>query len=217
MVEPVRHGSEAGLMAGHGSGILGAMPAAAVLHEVERSAYHGARMTLAAYEATLLESNIKPYLEFWDGLVIQKAVPSFVHGVLQVLLARRLGDWADVVGGFVTTETHVWFAGHGYRLPDVAYWAPRRLTVAEGKARPPTLAIEILSDPSDRESDRAKCRLMRANGVDVCWLIDPDRRTVELFDDGRDGENLSGDTIVTSPRLPGFALDLRDIFSVLDR
>ena len=193
------------------------MAEAAVAERIAPSPYHGARMTLAAYEATLLDSNIKPYLEFWDGLVIQKAVPSYKHSLLQSWLSHLFWLYVESAGGSTTSETHVWFTGHGYRLPDVAYWAPRRLTVAEGKARPPTLAIEILSDPSDRDADRAKCQLMRPNGVDVCWLIDPDRRTVELFDDGRDGETVAGDATVTSAHLPGFKLDLRDLFTVLDR
>jgi Uma2 family endonuclease len=57
---------------------------------------------------------------------------------------------------------------------------------------------------------------MRANGVDVCWLIDPETRSVEVFEGAKDGETLEADGTLASASLPGFTLPLRDLFAVLD-
>jgi hypothetical protein len=48
---------------------------------------------------------VKPYLEYVDGVVLQKPVPKTVHGRLQAELARLLGNYASAVGaGSVATE-----------------------------------------------------------------------------------------------------------------
>jgi Uma2 family endonuclease len=60
---------------------------------------------------------------------------------------------------------------------------------------------------------RAKCRLMRENGVDVCWLIDPVRRVAETFEGVLDGEPVS---VLESAFLPGFTISLEELFGELD-
>ena len=56
---------------------------------------------------------------------------------------------------------------------------------------------------------------MRANGVDVCWLIDPRSRTVEVFEDESDGVVFRGRWLA-SVHVPGFALDLDELWALLD-
>ena len=58
--------------------------------------------------------------------------------------------------------------------------------------------------------------MMRANGVDVCWLFDPVARTVEVYEDEVDGARFTGG-VLTSPYLPGFELDLAALWRMLDR
>lgn len=81
----------------------------------------------------------------------------------------------------------------------------------------PTVAVEVRSPDESMASQRAKCRLYRQSGVPVVWLVDPRTRTVEIFEDDRDGTVLRiGDTL-TTPHLPGFSLPLAELFAVLDR
>ena len=61
------------------------------------SKYHGKRMSLAEYEALPEE---KPYLEYWDGVVLQKPVPREDHWMLQGILTMRIVTYALQVGGF---------------------------------------------------------------------------------------------------------------------
>jgi Uma2 family endonuclease len=62
-------------------------------------------------------------------------------------------------------------------------------------------------------SQRAKCRWFRAHGVDVCWLIDPASRTVEVFEGNRDGVRADG--VLESAFLPGLRIPLDELFSGL--
>jgi len=100
-------------------------------------------------------------------------------------------------------------------MPHLGYWAPDRV-VGESVFLPPTLAIESVSEDQSVPALRDKCRAYRERGVPVCWLIDPGKRTAEVFDDGRDAELLPADGALESPHLPGFSLALRDLFGALD-
>ncbi len=64
---------------------------------------------------------------------------------------------------------------------------------------------------------RRKCRAFRANGVDVCWLIDPYARIVEIFEGDRDGEALAPDGALVTSVMPGFSVSLSELFTVIDR
>jgi Uma2 family endonuclease len=66
-------------------------------------------------------------------------------------------------------------------------------------------------------SQRRKCRLYRSAGVPVVWLVDPVGRSVEVFDEGRDGVALPADGVLETVELPGFRLPLVELFAVLDR
>lgn len=178
------------------------------------SRYHGQRMSLEDYLALPEE---KPSLEYWDGVVLQKAMGKWDHGRLQLRFGYLLELLMAAMGGRAATEIHSWFEGRGYRVPDAACWAPGKPQGTRARALPPTLAIEILSEGQSPSELRAKCRQMRANGVDVCWLILPGQRAAEVFDDGTDGLRLSGDAVLRSDHVPGFEVPLPELFAVLDR
>jgi Uma2 family endonuclease len=62
-------------------------------------------------------------------------------------------------------------------------------------------------------SQRAKCRWFRNYGVDVCWIIDPESRTVEVFEGARDGMIIEG--ILESVFLPGLRIPVESLFGGL--
>ncbi len=182
-----------------------------------RSEYDGKLMTLEEFE---LLTSIKPSLEWVGGRAVQKPMVSNGHGRITLRSARRLDEHSDSAGGFAAIEVHTWFdvpADPRYLVPDAQYYAPGK---ARGglwrRALPPTLVIEVRSpDSQTMEFLREKSRFMRVHGVDVCWLIDPRFRTVELFEDDADGVVWEGRWL-TSPYLPGFALDIDELWALLD-
>jgi Uma2 family endonuclease len=76
--------------------------------------------------------------------------------------------------------------------------------------------VEILS-PSTEERDRGiKLQLYRRYGVQECWLIDPEERTVEVLALSPEGYQMlgqySGDEVVSSLVLAGFQFLAEEIF-----
>lgn len=176
------------------------------------SKYHGRRMTEEEYLALPEE---KPYLEYVDGVVLQKPMPTAEHLLLVGELIIEIGLYARQHGGKVGPEGRVRMPdGSGRRLPDASFWRSDRTF---GTDSLPSLAIEVRSPDQAMAELRRKCRVLRANGVDCCWLIDPYERTVEVFEGDRDGERLASDGVLETSVMPGFALPLSELFAVLDR
>lgn len=175
------------------------------------SKYHGRRMSEAEFLALPEE---KPYLEYYDGAVWQKPMPSKQHRDLVERLVVEIWLYRRRHGGSGGPEGRVRLPdGSGFRLPDTAYWAPER---DDGDDSVPTLAVEVRSPDQTMAELRRECRSFRANGVDVCWLIDPASRTAEVFEGNRDGGRLSGTDSLETASMPGFSLSLVDLFSVLN-
>ena len=159
-----------------------------------------------------------PSYEFVNGEVTQKPMTKNTHFRLADEIGGHLRDYRRRVGGMSGQEPTIDFSQASariYRVPDVAYWAPGKERGGEVML-PPTLAVEIPSPGQTMRQLKDKCRFMRAAGTDACWLVDPDRRTVEVFDDTHDGEVLAAPAVLESPHMPGFQLALADLFSVLD-
>lgn len=159
-----------------------------------------------------------PSYEFVNGEVTQKPMTKRSHSALARRISARLDAYIGQVGGTGGPEPTVDLSkgsGRHYRVPDVAYWSGAKDT-RKPILGAPTLSVEIISEGQTRGELREKCHLFRAAGTEVCWLVDPDRRSVEVFDDARDGEVLSGQAVLESPHMPGFRLPLPDLFAVLD-
>ncbi|MGE3073546.1 MAG: Uma2 family endonuclease [Dehalococcoidia bacterium] len=175
------------------------------------SKYHGRRMSEAEYLALPEE---KPYLEYVDGVVLQKPMPNRAHVLLIEELIYAIGVYRRRYGGSSGPEGRVRLPdGGGFRIPDAAYWA---------KSRPheddsiPSLVVEVRSPGQAMAELRRKCRAFRENGVEACWLVDPASRTVEVFEGDRDGERLARDASLETSVMPGFSLPLENLFAVLD-
>jgi Uma2 family endonuclease len=177
-----------------------------------QSPYHGRRMTEAHYLAL---PEVKPYLEYVDGVVLQKPMPNANHRRLVHVLDLELGLYIRRIGaGEAGPEQRSRLGeNRNYRLPDMAYWAPGR---PSGDDSIPSLTIEVRSPGQSISDLRTKCRFYRQNGVEACWLVDPTSRTVEVFEGEMDGKRLDEQATLTSALLPDFELPLKQLFAALD-
>lgn len=160
----------------------------------------------------------KPYLEYANGEVVPKMAPDRKHAGLAGEISYRLGSYRREHGGFFGPEGRVGFLDRRdtrFLLPDVAYWAPGR-EVGERILAPPTLAIEIRSADQAMAGLREKCRYYREHGVDVCWLVDPVGNAVEVFEGPKDGLVVGPGGVLESVHLPGFAIDVEELFAAVD-
>jgi Uma2 family endonuclease len=151
--------------------------------------------------------------EYIDGVLKEKPVVQFVHGRVQTLLGvwfwQHQGEWNTQCA--VETRTQV--SRVKVRLPDLVVVSANN--DEQGTlTRPPLVAIEVLS-PTDSYADlRARAEDLTAMGVRNVWLIDPDRRTGEIWRDGY-WQPAGGDRLeaVESP----IFLDLAWVWAELDR
>jgi Uma2 family endonuclease len=175
------------------------------------------RVSEEEYLATMTGET--PSLEFVNGEVFQKPMTKRDHNEVRKRLARLLFQLEDQHGGsFAWEATTDLSAGadRRYRVPDLAYWAAGRpLARPDDVYLPPTLAIEVRSRGQPVAELREKCREYRARGVDLCWLIDPEARTVEVFDDAHDGAVLGEGALLESSLLPGFSLPVSELWAEL--
>lgn len=98
-----------------------------------------------------------------------------------------------------------------YASPDVvAVQTDDDTTMLEGV---PTLAVEILSPTSTQARIHEKTREYLRAGVPLVWVVDPDDRTVRVYQPNRAPElfNITH-TLPEHPAMPGFAPPVAELF-----
>jgi len=143
----------------------------------------------ATYE-DLLRSGDDERKEIIDGVIVEKAGPSAVHGVAQLatgsVLHRRYardagGRWPG--GWWLMTEVDVEYGPHDVFCHDIVGWRRERCPVVPtGRPVPlrPDWVCEILS-PSNQRNDRVeKFRVLQLVGVPHYWLMDPDTQILTV-------------------------------------
>lgn len=158
-----------------------------------------------------------------------------VHGQL---VEREMSIWSAYVGTrlarsmsvFVETQQLGWVLGEGasfhcfphdpgmVRRADVSFIRADRLSLEDARKRghlriAPDLAVEVIS-PSDQSYDvDAKVDDYLEAGVQLIWVINPDRRIVQVHRAQgqsvilREPDELTGDDV-----LPGFRCPVADLF-----
>jgi Uma2 family endonuclease len=135
----------------------------------------------------------------------------------------QLRDWSRANNrGWVTESSGGFVLPNGARRsPDVAWFPADKPGVADRKRRPrfprfaPDFVVELRS-PDDRLSRvRPRMREWVDNGASLAWLIDPERRVVEIYRPGRDPETLADvESVAGEGPVEGFVLDLRPVWSM---
>jgi Uma2 family endonuclease len=180
----------------------------------------------SATEADLIEVRRRydSLYELVDGVLVEKGM-GYRESQLAVFLARILLNFVaprnlGVVSG--ADGTVRLFPGL-VRVPDIAYASWDRLPGRKVPKEPipslaPDLVIEILSESNTRaEMDRKRGEYF-ASGVRVVWEVDLEPRTVTVFTP--DGANVvleSTHALDGGSVLPGFTLNLSELFGDLDR
>ncbi|MHC5539794.1 Uma2 family endonuclease [Singulisphaera rosea] len=178
-------------------------------------------MTLEAFLALPEE---KPYLEYIDGQIEPKVSPQFKHGWIEFKLTESLNRYAEPLGlGFAVPELRCTFVGRSI-IPDVAFLmdshveTDNRGEFSDEIWRPSDLHVEILSPEQSIRKTREKLEHSTSNGCQLGWLIDPGKKTVDVFRPGQLPERLSADGFLDGGAvLPGYRVSATEIFGWLRR
>jgi len=140
------------------------------------STLHRERMSFEEWEAL----PDKPKAEWVDGEAVWSVSPTYYgpgRGQFQLASAFHVG-LPDLK---VVTEMDVVLPGNRIRIPDVSVV---ERPPADGRriVEPPVIVAEVLS-PSTRGQDLVtKSHEYAAAGIGQYWLLDPDGRTLDVFE-----------------------------------
>ncbi len=115
-----------------------------------------------------------PAYEYWDGLAIQKPVPTVLHSLLQFVLQTLLKQ----KGLVAAAEVRIKLNPTKEPVPDViASHRPR----APYPTEPMAIVIEVLLPSDTVQHVRRKCRFYAAQGISGIYVFDPEDRTAERW------------------------------------
>ena len=158
--------------------------------------------------------------ELIDGELIPMPSPSVFHQLLIFSIGVPLREFVKrlSLGEVVPSPIDVILSATNVVQPDLIFVSNERShIIAEANIRgAPDLAIEIISPSTERRDRIVKRNLYARHGVKEYWLVDPYAKTITVLILGADGYSAyavfgEGD-ILTSPTLPGFALNLSELF-----
>jgi Uma2 family endonuclease len=154
-------------------------------------------------------------LELIDGEVSCDMSPTWEHGDLAFEICRILKEH-----GRATVEIRVVIPARGSRgdsalIPDVAYVRREGPPIRGRLAAPPHVAVEVLSPGQSRTEMRAKVDTYLAFGVESVWVVDWDRRAIDVYEGGA-RRTLTEEDTLDSPSVPGLTVHVGDIFAVVE-
>ncbi len=163
--------------------------------------------------------------ELVSGRLVEEEVSDYIHEILVIALGSILRSWIFPQGGRVAgSDAKFAVSAERGRKPDLTVFLPDRLPPRRGLIRiPPHVAIEIVSaTPKDGRRDRVeKPDEYAAFGVPYYWILDPQLRSLEIFELGRDGRyaralGATGGTLDSIPGCEGLSLDLAALWAEIE-
>jgi Uma2 family endonuclease len=168
----------------------------------------------------------KRLVELIDGTLVEKPV-GYLESLIASWLIKELGNFVDDRNlGYVSGEAGMIRMISGrVRLPDVAFVSVSDLPNGELPRQPiptlpPTLAVEILSETNTKLEIRQKLKEYFESGSRLAWIIDPQTRTVAVYDRFSETPAQSlqeTDALDGRDVLPGFSLPIAKLFARLPK
>jgi len=164
-----------------------------------------------------------PDEERWEllkGALIRRPTPNIAHQRTLGNLAFALFDFVDDngLGEVIISPFDVVLSSTNVLEPDLIFVSNDQQSIITNAniQGAPALVIEVVS-PSTLTRDRDLKRSIYAeHGVQEYWLVDPDARTISVLalqgKTFREIGNYRATDTLSSPTLPGLALDLSPIF-----
>lgn len=153
-----------------------------------------------------------------NGEVVIMSPTGTDGGNAELDIATELNIWArqDGRGRALGPNSGVKLPDTAVRAADAGWISWERYNASSTKGyrnAVPEFVIELRS-PSDRLPElRAKMGQWLANGVELAWLIDPERKVVEIYRPGREAEVQEGHSAAYGEgAVGGFVLELARVW-----
>ena len=154
--------------------------------------------------------------ELDEGEPVYVSPNSLEQGKIIYRIHRFLEEWADSNNrGLIAPDTWFELSPGVVRAPDVAYVPRERISNLDPK-HPlkvvPALAVEVLSSYNTAREMSRKIQQYHDAGIDLIWVVDPDKREVDVHSASPLKTLRLGDTLGDDKILPGFSLPLSVVF-----
>jgi len=172
--------------------------------------------------------------DFWRLSAENPGLRMELHANGEILIMTPTQRTTGFFGSDITGQLRNWAVqdGRGYAcdsstgftLPDGSVLSPDAAWIDSSKWHPgkeddyltpmsPDFVIELRSKNDRLAESRRKMQLWLANGVPLAWLIDPERKTVEIYRPGKAVEEQDGNTAAYGEGpVGGFVLELGRIW-----
>lgn len=135
-------------------------------------------------------------------------------------IIRMLGNWAEEDGRGSVLESNAGceLSDGSVLCPDAAWvsharWVPPPPDVADTAVPCPEFVIELRSSSDRLKPLHEKMQVWIANGAELAWLVDPSRKTVEIYRPGKAMEEQVGQSAVWGEgSVGGFVLELGKVW-----
>lgn len=150
-----------------------------------------------------------------NGELLLMSAASNRTGRKNAYVNLALGMWAEIDGRGYCCDSSTGFTlpDGSMRMPDASWVGAKRWDAMseadQDRFSPlcPEFVVETWSKSDRLKTLEAKMEMWIANGAEVAWLIDPQRKTVEIYRPGDVPEVLHGPSSVQgSGPVPGFEL-----------
>jgi Uma2 family endonuclease len=157
-------------------------------------------------------------VELVDGDLVSLTPASHYHARVCMQVGGTLLPFASRIGAALLDSSAGFRVGDGYRQvrsPDVSLGVKERNFILPSDRRiaaeAPDLAIEVLSPDQRTEAyARPKVAEYLAAGAGVVWLVDPEARTIRVYEPNR--EDFAVYSAETDQIAPGFLARIASFF-----
>jgi Uma2 family endonuclease len=154
--------------------------------------------------------------ELDEGEPVYVSPNSLEQGEIIHRIYALLKEWAKSNDrGLIAPDSWIELAPGVVRAPDVAYIPRDRIVNLDPKhtlKAIPALAVEVLSAYNTAREMSRKIQQYRDAGVELIWIVDPDKREVDIYSALPLKTLRLGDTLTDDKILPGFLLPLTSVF-----
>ena len=158
--------------------------------------------------------------ELIEGELYMVPAPGFYHQTISMNISHPLKEFVkeNNLGTVLYAPFDVVLSETDVVQPDIIFVSKKRMVLMTEKnlRGAPDLAIEILSSSTKERDKLVKKRLYMEYGVKEFWIVDPDKRAVEVMVLKETGFETFGiyfmEDKLISPLLKGFGLDLNEVF-----
>jgi Uma2 family endonuclease len=160
--------------------------------------------------------------ELVDGVLVEKAMGAY-ESMLAVEIASLLRNFVKPrkLGTVLGADGMLRLAPGLVRIPDVAFLSMEKFPggrFPKGAIAPlaPDLAVEVLSASNTAREMDEKLHEYFTSGARLVWYVDPSRQTIQVFTSSTQSRALTvGEMLDGGNVLPGFQLDIRELFAEL--